>query len=275
MNPLTLSAAADAAPFLRSRWEPAEVTLAQAAALLPPLAVVLVAGGGPQALLLATSLAVTFFWETLFALLRGRAWSWHGVTTALVVAVMVPAGAPLWQLALALSLGVVLGELIFGGRGFGFLAAGVVALAFLRFSFATIPFAGDSDAVAMATLPGAALLLYLRLISWRVALAALLGFAAARLAAGQPLEPAATGASLAFGLVFLICDPFGAASTNAGRWLYGALAGGLAVVFDTAPGAAVAPEAIVFAALLASIFAPLLDHAAVLVIARIRRRRHG
>ena len=53
------------------------------------------------------------------------------------------------------------------------------------------------------------------------------------------------------------------------------LAGGLAVAFDTAPGAAVAPEAIVFAALLASIFAPLLDHAAVLVIARIRRRRHG
>ena len=47
------------------------------------------------------------------------------------------------------------------------------------------------------------------------------------------------------------------------------------MAFDTAPGAAVAPEAIVFAALLASIFAPLLDHAAVLVIARIRRRRHG
>lgn len=275
MRALALSAAADAAPFLRSRWDPATVTLAQAAALLPPLVVVLVTGGGPQALLLATALAITLIWETLFALLRRREPSWHGVTTALVVAIMVPAGPPLWQLALALSLGMVLGELIFGGRGFGFLAGGVAALAFLRFSFAGIPFAGDSAQVALATLLGAALLLFFRLMSWRVALAALLGFAAASLATGQPLEVVPTFASLAFGLVFLICDPFGAASTNAGRWLNGALAGGLVAVFDSAQGASVSPEAIVFAALVASIFAPLIDHVAVLVTARIRRARHG
>ncbi len=272
---LALAATAGQAPFLRSRLGPAQVTLAQVAALLPPLVVVLVAGGTAQALLLAVALAVTLFWETLFALLRGRSLTWHGLTTALIVAIMVPAGAPLWQLALALSLGVVLGELVFGGRGFGFLAAGVVVLAFLRFSFSAIPLAGDSTQVALATLPGLALLLVLRLVSWRVALATLLGFAAASLAAGQEIDPVATGSSLAFGLVFLICDPFGTASTNPGRWLYGALAGGLVAAFNSANNAAVAPAAIVFAALLASVFAPLLDHAVVLVMARARRRRHG
>ena len=84
-----------------------------------------------------------------------------------------------------------------------------------------------------------------------------------------------TAVTVAFGVVFLIGDPVAGASTNPGRWAFGILAGLLIVLFDTANGPAIAPAAVVFASLLASVFAPLIDHVAVVLIVRRRRLRHG
>jgi len=84
-----------------------------------------------------------------------------------------------------------------------------------------------------------------------------------------------TFVAVAFGLVFLIGDPVAGASTQLGRWVFGVLAGLLIVVFDTMAGPDVATAAIVFASLLASLFAPLIDHFAVALIVRRRRIAHG
>ncbi|WP_299345521.1 RnfABCDGE type electron transport complex subunit D, partial [uncultured Maritalea sp.] len=81
--------------------------------------------------------------------------------------------------------------------------------------------------------------------------------------------------SLIFGLVFLACDPISSASTNLGRWLYGALIGTLVVVLGQTGAGPGSVNAVVFAALLGSIFAPLIDHTVVTLNAHKRRKRHG
>ncbi|MGI9508395.1 MAG: RnfABCDGE type electron transport complex subunit D [Geminicoccaceae bacterium] len=73
----------------------------------------------------------------------------------------------------------------------------------------------------------------------------------------------------AFGTVFLATDPTASATTRTGRWVFGMLVGILTVVVRLTNPAYF--EGVVFAILLASIFAPLCDH---FVIERnIARRR--
>ncbi|MFT5510968.1 MAG: Na+-transporting NADH:ubiquinone oxidoreductase subunit B, partial [Hyphomicrobiaceae bacterium] len=123
--------------------------------------------------------------------------------------------------------------------------------------------------IVLATLPGTFLLIFLGLISWRVLLAAFAGIAIAGILTGidAPLAQLGSG-GFVFGLVFLGCDPVSAAATNAGRILYGFLIGVLTVIFG---GAEV--SAIVFAILLASIFAPMIDY--IVVWLHAYRRRHS
>lgn len=172
---------------------------------------------------------------------------------------------------LVVTFGVVVGEQVFGGRGRTFLSPAAVALAFLFFSFPAVAPANENNLLALATLPGALALAVVGLISWRVLAAASFGLAATTMLAGPAESLALLGSgSFVFGLVFLGCDPVSAAATNAGRVLYGFVIGALTVVF----GAAGAP-AIVFAILLASIFAPLIDHIVVQLHAFRRRRSFG
>lgn len=256
-------------------WTPLRATLALVLALAAPVAVSLAERGGPQVAILAVALAASLVWELVFAVVRQRQPSWHGVFTAMIIAVMVPAPVPLWQVALAISFGVVFGDLVFGGRGYGFLSPAAAAIGFLAFSFPGTALAGASQAVILATLPGAFLIVVLGLVSWRVLIAAVAVVSAVVLTGPEASGWWLTVGGMAFALVFLIGDPVAAASTNPGRWLYGLLAGGLIVLFDTAAGAEVAPVALVFASLLASVFAPLIDYLVVSVHCRRRRMRHG
>ncbi|MCY0096671.1 RnfABCDGE type electron transport complex subunit D [Hoeflea ulvae] len=258
-----------------SGWTPARVTLAQMLALAAPVVVRLVEQGTAMAAVLVTALVTSLVWDMAFALIRGRSPSWHSLTTALIITVLIPSTLPLWQVGLAASFGMVFGELVFGGRGYGIVPAAAAAAGFLVFSFSGAQLSGSSQALALATLPGAILLLAAGLVSWRVLVAALGVLAVAGFVQGQTGGLLETGTAVAFGLVFLIGDPVAAASTQLGRWVYGALAGLLILVFDSVAGPAVAPAAIVFASLLASLFAPLIDHAAVAVIVRRRRQAHG
>src|SRR5690606_32677192 len=88
---------------------------------------------------------------------------------------------------------------------------------------------------------------------------------------GDPAALAFQG-SLAIGLVFLVGDPVASAATRWGRWIYGALAGGLASLFGWAGTGIDGPQPIVMAALVASLFAPLID--AGVIAATLRRWRH-
>lgn len=257
------------------RWSGDRVTAVFALALAFPLAAALWERGGALLPPLAGALLVAVAWTLLFTRLRGKAMNWHAVPVAMVFALMVPADVPLWQALLSLSFGLVFGEQVFGGRGYSFLNPAVAALAFLLFSFPSAS-AGDggSALVAAAVVPGAILLVAAGLVSWRILLAAALGFAGWSLLKGLGLpSPDLLTASLALGLVHLVADPASATATNAGRWAYGLAAGALAVILGEAGQGVGSTASIVFAALLASVFAPLIDRIVIHFNVNRRRRR--
>ena len=105
------------------------------------------------------ALVTALVWEGTFATLRGRVLSFHGVTTGLIVTLVLPPEVAVWQIAFAVSLGVILGELVFGGRGFGFVPPAAVALSLLLISFPDLQLQQSTLALAIASLPGAVLLL--------------------------------------------------------------------------------------------------------------------
>ncbi|MDJ0637979.1 MAG: RnfABCDGE type electron transport complex subunit D [Paracoccaceae bacterium] len=251
---------------------PAGITLAQTVALVLPFAIVASSDVGRHALILLSAFIAALGWEALFGTLRKRGLSVHGVTTALIVATLCPPDIALWQVLVSVSLGVILGELVFGGRGFGFIHPATVSLALLMISFPQVQLPLPTQALALATLPGGVLLFTLGLISGRVLLATGLAVAAALVLQGHAIEPLAVATALAFGLVFLVADPVTAAATNVGRWAYGALAGGLIAIFS--PTGEITSQAVIFAALMAGVFAPLIDHLAVLAHAYRWQRRH-
>lgn len=246
----------------------------QGLATLPPLALLLWQDGGAMLRPLASAALIVLVWDIAFATARRRPLEPVGLTTALIVAVMVPADLPLWHLAVALSLGYVVGERVFGGRGFAFLSPAAVTLALLLLSLPTLELRAPDAALALACLPGALLLVAAGLLSLRV----LLGFGIVLivLTGATDLQGLATLATAsAVAALFLIGDPTTGAVTRVGQVAHGGLAGLLAWVFagsgSTPPGA----EALVFAALLASIFAPLLDHLAILAGRLYRGQRRA
>jgi Na+-transporting NADH:ubiquinone oxidoreductase subunit B len=244
------------------------------AVLALPVGLLLAERGTALAGTLAVSLAVAAFWAVLFAFVRGRSLDAHFVVVGMVFAALLPPDVPVWQLALSLSFGLVVGEQIFGGRGFSFLNPAVAALAFQFFSFpASGATSGAETYTALAVVLGALLLIAAGLVSWRVLAGFAIGFALWTLLrqTGWP-DLSVLTASLALGLVLLVADPAPGPATHPGRFVHGFLAGMLVVVLGAA-GEGVG--AIVFAALLASIFTPLADRIVILVNVNRRRRRHG
>ncbi len=263
--------------MIRGAWSPDTIAWVIVAALLPTATVAVLEQGTGAALRIGLSWTVVAAWQLVFGIVRGQRLYPVGAVTAVAVTVLAPGELALWQLVLALTFGTVVGELIFGGWGRNFLGAAVVTLAFLFFSF---PEAGHDSpaagaAVAAACLPAAAGLVVAGILSWRIVVGALAGLLAlTALAGADPGELAVQGA-FAFGLVFLVGDPVTAACTNAGRWIYGALAGALMGLFAWGAAGVGAPQAVVFAALIASIFAPLIDHAVIAAKDVARSRRNG
>jgi len=252
---------------IRAGWSVDRVSLAFLAALLPSLAVAIFADGGSSLVrLLAIALAVTFAWQALFGFIRGTPVGWDGLVTAMTMSLLLPLSASLWQLALATTVGVVLGELIFGGRGRSFLNPAVVGLAFFSFSFSADMATASAALDPWPAFLGAAMLLLFRVISWRILLGGYLGLILASWIAGSLDADIILSAPVAFGLVFLAADPVSAASTNPARWVYGILIGVLILLFGTGV------VAVIFAILLASVFAPMLDQAAVRLMPHLRSR---
>lgn len=273
-QPRRLSAATPRPP-IRSVWNDQLISLVTAVALLAPLAVSVHQHGVAWLPLFGVSLLTAVFWQTLFAVLRHRSLTIDGIVAGTIVAIMAGPDVPLWQAILAVSFGVVVGEQVFGGRGHNFLSPAVAALAFLMFSFPNTGVGEPGQAMAIAGLLAAILLLATGLISWRIVVSAVVGLVASTFIVGtaDPLAGIMTG-SFVFALVFLACDPVGAASTNAGRWAYGALFGALTVVLAGSAGAP-STRSVIFAALLASVLAPLIDQIAIAANVYRRRRRYG
>lgn len=83
----------------------------------------------------ATVFIVGGFWEVLFAMKRGHEVNEGFFVTSVLFALTCPPDLPLWQAALGISFGVVIGKEVFGGTGKNFLNPALVGRAFLFFAY--------------------------------------------------------------------------------------------------------------------------------------------
>lgn len=86
-------------------------------------------------------------WEIIFAIVRGHEVNEGFFVTSILFSLIVPATLPLWQVAIGISFGVVIGKEVFGGTGKNFLNPALTARAFLYFAY---PAQISGDAVWVA-----------------------------------------------------------------------------------------------------------------------------
>jgi len=106
---------------------------------LPIYAVVFIVGG---------------FWEVLFATVRGHEINEGFFVTSILFALILPPDIPLWQAAMGISFGVVVGKEVFGGTGKNFLNPALAGRAFLFFAYAP-DISGDAVWTAVDGFSGA------------------------------------------------------------------------------------------------------------------------
>ncbi len=81
------------------------------------------------------SYAVGFLWEILFSSIRKKPISEGFLVTGLLFPLTLPPTIPLWQVAVGISFGVVIGKEIFGGTGRNVFNPALTARAFLFFAY--------------------------------------------------------------------------------------------------------------------------------------------
>ncbi len=102
--------------------------------------------------------AVGAFWEVLFCIIHRHEINEGFFVTSIVFALIVPPTLPLWQAALGISFGVLVGKEMFGGTGRNFMNPALVGRAFLFFAYPAyisgtncwIPVDGYSGATPLA-----------------------------------------------------------------------------------------------------------------------------
>jgi Na+-transporting NADH:ubiquinone oxidoreductase subunit B len=75
------------------------------------------------------------FWEVLFAIVRKHEINEGFLVTGILYALILPPTIPLWQVAVGISFGVVIGKEIFGGTGMNVLNPALTARAFVFFAY--------------------------------------------------------------------------------------------------------------------------------------------
>ncbi|NNL41816.1 MAG: NADH:ubiquinone reductase (Na(+)-transporting) subunit B [Desulfobacterales bacterium] len=85
--------------------------------------------------IILVSYTVGFFWEIFFAVVRKHPISEGLLVTGLLFPLTLPPTIPLWQVAVGISFGVVIGKEIFGGTGRNILNPALTARAFIFFAY--------------------------------------------------------------------------------------------------------------------------------------------
>jgi len=270
--------------------------------------------------------AVTFvvggFWEVMFATVRRHEINEGFFVTSILFALICPPTVPLWQVALGITFGIVIGKEVFGGTGKNFLNPALTGRAFLYFAYpaqisgdtvwtAVDGFSGATslswaasggmealetqigwmnafmgtiqgsmgETSTLAVLAGGAVLLIMKIASYRIVGGVLLGMIATSLlmnVVGSETNPMFAVPAhwhlviggFAFGMMFMATDPVSSAMTNTGRWCFGILVGVMTILIRVVNPAF--PEGIMLAILFANLFAPLMDH--YVVQANVKRR---
>ncbi|NQU66608.1 MAG: NADH:ubiquinone reductase (Na(+)-transporting) subunit B [Candidatus Marinimicrobia bacterium] len=137
----------------------------------------------------------------------------------------------------------------------------------------------------LAILIGAVILLVTRIASWRIITGVMIGMVGIALltnllaaASSNPMLALTPHYHLvmggfAFGMVFMATDPVSAAQSNAGRWIYGIMIGGLAVMIRSVNPAF--PEGMMLAILLGNAFSPMIDYMVLRRHIKRRQQRHA
>ena len=275
-----------------------------------------------------TTLAIGGIWEVLFATVRGHEVNEGFLVSSMLYTLIMPPDMPLWQVALGISLGIVIGKEDLGGTGKNFLNPALTGRAFLYFAYPA-SMTGDSiwvavdgytratplgiaangglDAVraadyswvqtffgfepgclgetsTLAILIGAAFLIYTRVASYRImggVFAGMVIISTLFNVIGSDTNPMfalpwywhLTLGGFAFGMVYMATDPVSAAMTNTGRWVFGALVGGMTVLIRVVNPAF--PEGIMLAILFSNMFAPTIDYFVIQANIRRRMKRHA
>jgi Na+-transporting NADH:ubiquinone oxidoreductase subunit B len=277
--------------------------------------------------IIIVSYSVGGLWEVLFAIVRKHEINEGFLVTGLLFPLTLPPTIPLWQVALGISFGTVIGKEVFGGTGMNILNPALTARAFVFFTYpgnisgdrvwTAIDYAKDhlvdgytgatpllvvagaepgtsimeivknsyftwqdcflglipgsiGETSTLACLIGAILLIAMGIGSWRVmagmlfgafGITTLLNFLAVPTSSAflmLPFHYHLVMGGFAFGMVYMATDPVSAASTQTGKWIYGALIGILAILIRTINPAY--PEGVMLAILFMNVFAPLIDH---------------
>lgn len=93
------------------------------------------------------TLAIGGIWEVLFAIVRNHEVNEGFFVTSLLYTLILPPDIPLWQVALGISFGVVIGKEVFGGTGKNVFNPALLGRAFLYFAY---PAQISGDAVWVA-----------------------------------------------------------------------------------------------------------------------------
>ena len=276
---------------------------------------------------LMVTLVVGGLWEALFAVVRRHEINEGFLVTWMLFPLILPPTVPLWQVALGITFGVVVGKEVFGGTGFNILNPALVARAFVFFAYPAqlsgdkvwIAAATSTDGVSGATwlasaalegqaavdagvtwwqafiglvpgsmgetstlacLAGAFLLVITGIGSWRIVASVAVGtIAAASLlnAVGSTTNPFFDVpfwwhfvlGGWAFGTVYMATEPVTSPGTNSGRVIYGFLIGVLVVLIRVVNPAY--PEGMMLAILFMNVFAPVIDHFA--IVRNVMRRQ--
>jgi len=100
--------------------------------------------------IIIVSYAVGGFWEVLFAVIRKHEINEGFLVTGMLFPLVLPPNTPLWQVALGISFGVVIGKEVFGGTGMNIFNPTLVGRAFLFFSYPS-GFSGSAPYMAART----------------------------------------------------------------------------------------------------------------------------
>lgn len=278
---------ARAAPHVRTTLNSNQCMMTALVAALPALGAALYVGGPRVLLMLLVAYVCIGVVEVAFATFREQQVDVGTVVTGLLLVLTLPAGTPLWLLALGALFGMFFGKAIFGGTGHNILNPALLGRCFIVLGYPTLisdflasikGATGEglpapltlafSDAGYWILIPiilGGAFLLVTRVASWRVVISIVLSGAALstvlwRVGAGgeanQALLLIPCSAGFLFGAVFLATDPVTSPNTAAGQWIYGILVGVLAVVITLL---ATYGEGMMFAILLGNLVTPTID----------------
>ena len=117
----------------------------------------IVHGGAYYLPVLAVTFMVGGFWEGVFAGVRGHEVAEGFLVSGMLFPLILPPTIPLWQVALGISFGVVIGKEIFGGVGMNILNPALTARAFLFFAYPA-QITGDEVWFAVDSYSGATLM---------------------------------------------------------------------------------------------------------------------